>query len=153
MHTSTLVASLVGAAAVLAWRVRETQKPATTRTLLVPPLAMSTGLCMFIAPPARVPIEWAACAFLAGALLLSYPLIHTSTLTRDGDTILLKRSRAFLFILLALLAVRLIARHYVEQYVDAVQTASLFFLLAYGMLVPWRVVMYLRYRRLRATAA
>jgi membrane protein CcdC involved in cytochrome C biogenesis len=153
MQTSTLVASLVGAAAVLAWRVRETQKPATARTLLLPPLAMSTGLCMFLAPPARVPIGWGAAAFLAGALLLSYPLIHTSTLTRDGDTILLKRSRAFLVILLALVAVRLVARHYVEQYVDAVQTASLFFLLAFGMLLPWRVVMYLRYRKLRAAEA
>jgi membrane protein CcdC involved in cytochrome C biogenesis len=150
MQTSTLVATLVGGAAVLAWRIRETQTPATARKILIPPLGMSTGLLMFLAPPARIPLPWALGAFLSGALLLSYPLIHTSTLTRSGDKVLLKRSRAFLAILLVLLAVRLLARHYVEQYVNATQTAGIFFLLAFGMLLPWRVAMYLRYRKLVA---
>jgi membrane protein CcdC involved in cytochrome C biogenesis len=45
-------------------------------------------------------------------------------------------------------AVRIAARTYVEQYVDTIQTGSLFFLLAFGMLLPWRIVMYLRYRAL-----
>jgi membrane protein CcdC involved in cytochrome C biogenesis len=51
-------------------------------------------------------------------------------------------------ILLALLAVRLAARSWVERYIDTVQTGSLLFLLASGMLLPWRIVMYLRYRSL-----
>jgi len=153
MQTTTLIATLVGGAAVLAWRIRETQAPATARTILIPPLGMSTGLCMFLAPAARVPPLWAALAFAAGVVLFSYPLIHTSTLTREGDAILLKRSRAFLAILLALVAIRLVLRHYVEQYVDVVQTGSLFFLLAFGMILPWRVVMYLRYRKLVASGA
>jgi membrane protein CcdC involved in cytochrome C biogenesis len=76
--------------------------------------------------------------------------VQTSALTRQGDAILLRRSRAFLVILLVLVAVRLAARSYVEKYVDTVQTGSLFFLLAYGMLLPWRVVMFLRYRALVA---
>ena len=150
MHTTTLLASLAGGAAVLVWRIRETQSPATARKILIPPLGMSTGLFMFVAPPARVPLLWALGAFLVGAVCFSYPLIHTSTLTRSGDAIFLKRSRAFLGILLVLLAVRLLARNYVEQYVDAIQTGSLFFLLAFGMILPWRIVMYLRYRKLSA---
>jgi membrane protein CcdC involved in cytochrome C biogenesis len=145
MHTSTLAATLIGGAAVLVWRIRETQRPVTATKILVPPLGMTTGFCMFLAPQTRVPLTWGISAFLAGALLLSYPLVQTSALTRSGDAVLLKRSRAFLVILFALLAVRLAARSWVEQYVDAVQTGSLFFLLAYGMLLPWRLVMYRRY--------
>jgi membrane protein CcdC involved in cytochrome C biogenesis len=148
MQTSTIVATLVGGAAVLAWRIRETQRPVTASKILVPPLGMTTGFCMFLVPQTRVPLAWGLAAFLAGAVFLSYPLVRTSTLTRRGEDVLLKRSRAFLVILLALVAVRLVARGWVEQYVDTLQTGSLFFLLAYGMLLPWRIVMYLRYRTL-----
>jgi membrane protein CcdC involved in cytochrome C biogenesis len=125
----------------------------TAAKILIPPLGMTSGFCMFLAPQTRVPVAWGIAAVLAGAVFLSYPLVHTSALTRSGDAVLLKRSRAFMVILLALLALRIAARSYVEQYIDAVQTGSLFFLLAYGMLLPWRVVMYLRYRALTRTAA
>ena len=148
MQTSTVIATLVGSTAVLAWRIRETQRPVTAAKILIPPLGMATGFCMFLVPQTRVPFAWGLAAFLAGAAFLSYPLVRTSALTRSGDAILLKRSRAFLVIILALVAVRLAARSYVEQYVDALQTGSLFFLLAFGMLLPWRIVMYLRYRAL-----
>jgi membrane protein CcdC involved in cytochrome C biogenesis len=148
MQTSTVVATLVGGAAILAWRIRETQRPVTAAKILVPPLGMTTGFCMFLVPQTRVPVTWGLVAFLAGAVFLSYPLVRTSTLTRSGDDVLLKRSRAFLVILLALVAIRLAARSWVEQYVDTLQTGSLFFLLAYGMLLPWRIVMFLRYRAL-----
>jgi membrane protein CcdC involved in cytochrome C biogenesis len=148
MAPTAIVATLVGGAAVLVWRVRETQRPVTVKKILIPPLGMTTGFCMFLAPQTRVPFTWGLCAILAGALFLSYPLVHTSKLTRSGDAILLKRSPAFLVILLGLVAVRLAARAWVEQYIDTIQTGSLFFLLAYGMLVPWRVTMYLRYRAL-----
>ena len=149
MQTSTIVATLAGSVAIIAWRIRETQRPVTAARILIPPLGMSTGFCMFLVPQTRVPIAWGLAAFLAGVVFLSYPLVHTSSMTRSGDTILLKRSRAFLAIILALVAVRLVLRDYVERYVDTVQTGSLFFLLAYGMLLPWRIAMYLRYRQLK----
>ena len=136
----------------MVWRIRETQRPVTAAKILIPPMGMTSGFCMFVVPETRVPVSWGLVAFAIGALFLSYPLVRSSSLWRSGDVILLKRSRAFLVILLALVAVRLAARHYVERYVDAVQTGSLFFLLAYGMLLPWRVVMYLRYRALVRSA-
>jgi len=149
MQTTTLVAALVGGAAVLVWRIRETQQPVTARRILIPPLAMASGFCMFLAPATRIPWTWGLAAFFAGAIFLAYPLVRTSALARSGDTILLKRSRAFLVILLALVAARLLARTYVEKHVDALQTGSILFLLAFGMLLPWRIVMYVRYRALR----
>ena len=89
-------------------------------------------------------------AFAAGALFFSYPLIHTSRMVRQGDVILMKRSTAFLVILLGLFAVRLLARQYVEQYVSIPQTGALFFIVAFGMLLPWRVAMFASYRGLQA---
>ena len=143
-----LLGSLVGAGLVIAWRVRETQTPVTATKLLAPPLGMSTGFFMFVAPQLRVPLVWALGAFAAGALVLSYPLIATSHLERQGDHVMMRRSRAFLGIILALALLRLALRQYVEQFVSVPQTAGLFFILAFGMLLPWRVVMFLRYRRL-----
>lgn len=153
MQPVTIVGSLVGAAVILVWRVRETRRPVTAPKILIPPLGMATGFCMFFAPQMRVPLLWGIAAFAAGAIFLSHPLIRTSTLTREGDTIWLRRSKAFLAILLALVALRLLLRAYVEQYVSTTQTAALFFLLAFGMLLPWRITMFLRYRKLVGSSA
>jgi membrane protein CcdC involved in cytochrome C biogenesis len=143
-------AALGGAAVILAWRVRETQRPVTARSILIPPLGMATGFSMFLSPPFRVPWTWALGAFLVGALVLSYPLTHTSRLTRRGDVIMLHRSRAFLAILVGLVVLRLALRNYVEHLISPTQTAGLFFILAFGMILRWRVGMWLEYRRLVA---
>ena len=150
MQATTVAATLLGAVVILVWRVRETRTPVTARKIVIPPLGMATGFSMFVVPEMRVPLLWGLGAFVAGVVLLSPPLIHTSVLTRDGAQILMRRSKAFLWILLGLVGLRLALRAYVEQYVSTTQTAALFFLLAFGMLLPWRVVMYLRYRRLVA---
>jgi membrane protein CcdC involved in cytochrome C biogenesis len=148
MNTWLLVSSLIGAALVMAYRVRESTRPITARKIVIPPLAMSTGFGMFAYPPARIPPLWAASAFLCGALILSYPLVKTSKLMRVGELVMLKRSKAFLWILVGLVVIRIALRSYVGQYVDPLQTASLFFVLAFGMIVVWRVRMLIEYRQL-----
>lgn len=114
----------------------------------MPPIGMATGLAMFAYPPCRVPVEWGVCAFLLGLLVLSYPLVRTSRLILDGETIRLQRSKAFLIILLALVFLRLALREYVEHLISPLQTAGLAYLLAFGMILRWRVGMLLQYRRL-----
>lgn len=121
----------------------------TARTILIPPLGMSTGFSMFVYPPTRIPLLWGLSAFLIGAALLAYPMIKTSRLVREGDVIFLKRSRAFLGILLGLVAVRFAAREWIGQYISPIQTGSIFFVLAFGMIVRWRALMYLEYRKLQ----
>jgi membrane protein CcdC involved in cytochrome C biogenesis len=132
----------------MAWRVRETTRPVTVRKIVIPPLGMSTGFCMFLFSPARIPFTWALVAFVLGAAAFSYPLVKSSKLTRVGDLVMLKRSRAFLWIIVGLFAVRFAARRYVEQYVDPLQTGALFFVLAFGMIVVWRIRMYFEYKKL-----
>jgi membrane protein CcdC involved in cytochrome C biogenesis len=132
----------------MAWRVRETTRPVTQKKIIIPPLGMSTGLFMFAHPATRIPVSWAVAAFLLGVLVLSYPLMKTSVLTRREGTIFLQRSPAFLWILVGLVIVRLVARSYVEDHVSTLQTGSIFFLLAFGMIVRWRAGMFLDYRKL-----
>jgi membrane protein CcdC involved in cytochrome C biogenesis len=148
MPPAILVSSLLGASAVLVWRLRETSRPVTARKIVIPPLGMSTGLMMFAYAPTRIPLLWALVAFAIGAGVLSYPLLRTSKLVRVGSEIRLQRSRAFLVILIGLVAVRLLARSYVEDHLNTLQTGSIFFLLAFGMIVRWRVSMFLEYKAL-----
>lgn len=143
-----VLAPIVGGAAVLAWRYQETRAPVTARKLVIPPLAMGLGFLMFVVPAMRVPWTWALAAFLAGALLLSYPLARTSTLERQGEVVVMRRSSGFLVILLGLLAVRVALHDYVGHVLSARQTASVFFVLAFGMIVRWRIGLYRRYRAL-----
>jgi len=146
-------ATLGGAAAMIAWRLRETSRPMTMRRIVAPPLGMSTGLAMFLVPAFRLPWSWALGALAAGALVLAIPLARTARLVRRGDAITLERSAAFLWILAGLVMVRLALRTWVEQYVSLQQTGALFFLLALGMILRWRVTMALEYRRLAASPA
>jgi membrane protein CcdC involved in cytochrome C biogenesis len=141
--------TLAGAAVMLAWRMRETRRPVTTRAIVAPPLGMATGFFMFLAPAARIPWAWAIAAFALGALVLAIPLSRTSRLALVGDTVVMQRSRAFLWILLGLVAVRFVAREWVEQRVTTLQTGAIFFVLAFGMIFRWRTQMLLAYLRLR----
>lgn len=148
-----VLASLGGAAAVLVWRFRETASPVTVRKLIIPPLGMSTGLFMFVVPQTRVEWSWGLVAFIVGAVLFAWPLARTSTLTRSGDQILMQRSKAFLIILLVLVAIRFALRAWIEQYLTPMQTGALFFLLAFGAIVRWRLGLLWQFLRMREEPA
>jgi membrane protein CcdC involved in cytochrome C biogenesis len=156
MHVSSQVSiavvSLVGLAGVLVWRVREGRTAVTTRKILIPPLGMSTGFFMFIEPAFRVPILWAVVAFAVGAVALAYPLLLTSRLERVGDAIMMKRSGVFFAVVVVLALVRYLARGYLDSVLTLEQTGGLFFILAFGMILRWRVSMFFEYRALTARA-
>jgi len=147
------LAPVVGGAGVLVWRWHETRTPVTAKSIVIPPLGMATGFCMFFAPQMRVPWTWGLTAVVLGAVLLAIPLIRSSRLERAGDVVMMRRSQGFLLILLGLLALRIGLHEWVGRYVSPTQTAALFFLLAFGMIVRWRTRMYLRYRELTGAQA
>jgi membrane protein CcdC involved in cytochrome C biogenesis len=150
---TSAVGSLVGLVGVMAWRIREGRTAVTVRKIVIPPLGMATGFCMFIAPQFRVPLLWAAIAFLAGAILLAYPLLITSRLEREGEAIMMRRSGAFFLVVVALAAIRYFARGYFDSVLTIEQTAGLFFILAFGMILRWRLRMLSQFRALTAQQA
>lgn len=153
VRAAMLASPVAGAAAVFTWRLRETRRPLTVARIVAPPLGMSTGFAMFLAPAFRVPWTWAAAALLLGAGVLAWPMVRASTLHRDATgAIVMHRSRALLGILVALVAVRLALRASLDRVVTPAQTAALCFVLAFGMIARWRWAVLARYRRLRAGA-
>jgi membrane protein CcdC involved in cytochrome C biogenesis len=142
-------AAVLGALAVLAWRLHEPRRAVSIGSLVIPPLGMSTGFSMFAVPAFRIPWTWGIGAFVLGAAVFAYPLVSSPQLKRDGDRILMRRPKWFIVVLLALAAVRLALREYVSAIISVQQTAGLFFVLAFGMILRWRMALLLEYRALR----
>jgi membrane protein CcdC involved in cytochrome C biogenesis len=148
LNVLSLISSIIGAIVVMAWRVRETRAPLSVKRIVIPPLGMATGFSMFVVPMFRVPWTWAFGAFLVGVVALAYPLLRTSRLIRDGDVVMLQRSNTFLAVLIVLAGIRIAARGYLDTLLTVQQTAGLFFVLAFGMILRWRTQMFLDYRAL-----
>jgi membrane protein CcdC involved in cytochrome C biogenesis len=144
---SVLVAG-AGAVAVIIWRLRETRTAVSLRKIIIPPLGMATGFSMFVDSAFRVPWTWALIAFLTGAVVLAWPLLLTTRLEREGETVRMKRSSAFLLVILVLAGIRFFARGYFDHILTAQQTAGIFFILAFDMILIWRAKMLVDYRRL-----
>jgi membrane protein CcdC involved in cytochrome C biogenesis len=147
---TSVIGALIGLLGVMAWRIREGRTAVTIKKIIMPPLGMATGFCMFIVPAFRVPWTWALGAFLIGVIALAYPLLITSRLVRTGNTIMMKRSNAFFLVVIALAAIRFFARGYFDRIMSIDQTAALFFVLAFGMILRWRLRMLSEYRALSA---
>jgi len=137
-----------GAVVVIIWRLREARSAVSLRQIIIPPLGMATGFSMFVDSAFRVPWSWAAIAFLIGAVILAWPLLLTTRLELEGQTVRMKRSSAFLAVILVLAAIRIFARGYFDTLLTTQQTAGIFFILAFGMIVIWRAKMLLDFRRL-----
>ena len=148
LNVLSLISSIIGAVVVMAWRVRETRAPLSVKRIVIPPLGMATGFSMFVVPMFRVPWTWALGAFFLGVVALAYPLLRTSRLIRDGDVVMLQRSNTFLAVLIVLAGIRIAARGYLDTLLTVQQTAALFFVLAFGMILRWRTQMFLEYRAL-----
>lgn len=141
-------AAVLGALAVMVWRIHESRRAVSVKSLVIPPLGMSTGFSMFAVPAFRIPWTWGIGAFVIGAAVFAYPLVASPQLTRDGDRVMMRRPKWFLIVLLALAAVRLLLREYISAIISVQQTAGLFFVLAFGMIVRWRTALLVEYRRL-----
>jgi membrane protein CcdC involved in cytochrome C biogenesis len=146
----SVLVSLAGLAAVTMWRLRESRTAVSLRKIVIPPLGMATGFSMFFVPGFRIPLQWAGIAFLIGASALSVPLLLTTRLERRGDTVMMKRSSAFLAVVFVLAAIRFVAHGYFDTILTGQQTAGIFFILAFGMIICWRAKMLFDFRRLTA---
>ncbi len=131
---------------VIIVRLRAAKKPVSSMKIIAPPLFMSTGFAMFHFPEVVTPLSYDLIAFCVGTLF-SIPLILSSRFEIVDNEIYLRRSKAFIGILLALFVIRLIVKLYVGDVFTPMQTAGLFFVLAFGMIVPWRVAMFITYRQ------
>jgi membrane protein CcdC involved in cytochrome C biogenesis len=148
-----VIASSIGAIgmAFLAMfiRMKAAKKPATVKKIILPPIFMSTGALMFIHPYFRVtPIEIME-ALLVG-MLFSLLLIKTSKFEIRDNHIYLKRSKAFMYILVGLLLFRILMKSILSMTIDYGELSGMFWILAFGMIVPWRIAMFHNFQKLQA---
>ncbi|WP_316568596.1 cytochrome c biogenesis protein CcdC [Neobacillus sp. YIM B06451] len=129
-------------------RMKAAKKPASIKKIILPPVFMSSGALMYIVPQFRLtPLEIAE-AVIVG-MLFSILLIKTSAFEIKGNDIYLKRSKAFFIILIGLLVVRTVLKAILSTTIDFGEVSGMFFLLAFSMIVPWRIAMYRDFKKLQ----
>lgn len=128
-------------------RMKAAKKPATVKKIILPPIFMSTGLFMFLYEPAQISFIQVFEALTIG-LFFSLFLVRTSKFEIKNDQVYLKKTKAFLFILIGLLIVRLVLKYIFSFYIDPIDLSGMFFIVAYGMILPWRISMFIGFKKL-----
>lgn len=149
MAVST-VGALIMASLAMFVRMKAAKKPTNVKKIILPPVFMSTGFCMFFVPMFRVTPAEILEAFSVG-MLFSILLIRTSKFEIRDNQIYLQRSKAFIFILIGLLLLRIVLKSILGHYISVGQTSGMFFILAFGMILPWRLAMLYSYKKLEKT--
>ncbi len=147
---ASIVVSLLMVVVVNLVRLRNTKKPVAAKKIILPPLFMATGTGMFILPMFRPTLPELISSVVMG-MLFSLILIKTSKLEIRDNHIYLQRSKLFIVALIGLVALRMIGKIYLAEtiHIDPAQMSGIFFILAFSMILPWRISMYIGFRKLK----
>ncbi|MGM9988340.1 MAG: CcdC family protein [Bacillaceae bacterium] len=150
MHVEkiAMVVALLMAVGMIVVRTKSSKKPATIKKIILPPFFMSTGALMYIVPEFRLAPSEIVESIVLG-MIFSIFLIRTSAFEIKEDQIYLKRSKAFFFAIIGLFIVRTSLKFVLSSSVDLGELSGMFFLVAFAMLVPWRIAMYIQFKKLQ----
>lgn len=129
-------------------RTKAAKRPISPKRIILPPLFMSTGALMFLFEEFRVPFPQVIEAICVG-LLFSVVLIITTNFEEKDDKLYVKKSKAFLIILFSLLIIRFVAKLILSSSINVGELGGMFWILAFGMIVPWRIGMLVKYLKLK----
>ena len=147
---ASIVVSLLMVVVVNLVRVKNTKKPAVAIKIILPPLFMATGASMFILPMFRPTLPELISSVVMG-MIFSMLLIKTTKFeARDGQ-IYVQKSKLFLVALIGLVVIRMIGKIILAEtiQIDPAQMSGMFFILAYSMILPWRISMYIEFGKLK----
>ncbi|GAA0611740.1 CcdC family protein [Virgibacillus siamensis] len=143
---STVVAAFMAVTMIFV-RLKAAKQPASVKKIILPPLFMSTGAFMFLFPVFQV--DWLqVLEAISVGVVFSIFLIRTSKFEIRNNDIYLIPSKSFVFILFGLLAIRVIMKLVIGGTVSLGETSGMFFLLAFGMILSWRLAMLYKYKKL-----
>lgn len=117
------------------------------RRLIMPLLFLIPSLFLILNPKAHAPAwEWSTA--MAIGLLLSLPLIFTTNYERREDQqIYAVKNIGFFISFIGVLAIRFLLRDYLSG-MDPETMAALIMTVLLGYVIPWRIVSYLKFRKL-----
>ncbi|MGJ5649189.1 CcdC family protein [Staphylococcus warneri] len=144
---SIVFAFLMGAV-VIVIRMKAQNFPVNEKKIILPPFFMATGALMYVIPYFRLTGTEILESLVLG-VLFSTVLIWTSRFEIKGSEIYMKRSKAFPIILISLLVIRTVIKIFISNEIDPGEIAGMFFLLAFCMIVPWRLAMYYKYKKVK----
>lgn len=144
---STIVAAIMASTMIFV-RMKSSEKPASVKKIILPPLFMSTGALMFIFPMFRVSFGDVIEALTVG-IIFSVFLIKFSKFEIKNNDIYLIPSKSFVFILFGLLLFRIIIKLIIGSQISFGETSGMFFLLGFGMIFTWRIAMLFKYLKLK----
>ena len=146
---SIVVAFLMGIGVIVV-RMKAQQYPVNEKKIILPPFFMATGALMYVVPYFRLTgMEIIECIVLG--VLFSTILIWTSRFETSGSEVYMKRSKAFPIILISLLLIRTIMKIFISNKIEPGEIGGMFFLLAFCMIVPWRLAMLYQYKKVKKT--
>lgn len=135
-------------AVVIVIRMKAQKFPVNEKKIILPPFFMATGALMYVIPYFRLTGIEILESFVLG-VLFSTVLIWTSRFEVKGSEIYMKRSKAFPIILISLLVIRTVIKIFISNEIDPGEIAGMFFLLAFCMIVTWRLAMYYKYKKVK----
>ncbi|MEK4871636.1 MULTISPECIES: CcdC family protein [unclassified Niallia] len=143
---STVIAVFMGVFFTV-MRMKAATKPVSLKKIILPPFFMSTGALMFVFPYFRITGQEILEAAIAG-IIFSFLLIKTTKFEIKENDIYLINSKVFIYILFGLLAIRIVAKFILSSSIDVGPLGGMFWMLAFCMIVPWRIAMYINYKKL-----
>ncbi|GAA0350412.1 CcdC family protein [Bacillus horti] len=143
----SIIAIMMGAIASFI-RMKVAKKPVSLKKIVLPPLFMSTGFLMFLYAPTRPSPILILEALSIGTVFAIVLIITTKFEVRDGF-IYVQRSKLFMYILVGLLLIRVGLRIFLGQELNPEELSGLFYLMAYAMIIPWRISMLITYLQLQ----
>jgi membrane protein CcdC involved in cytochrome C biogenesis len=150
MNGSSLYVMIAVIAALVLWRrTRSMYRPirGSGIRLLIPLLFMLPGISLLLNPNVNEP-AWAFGAAFALGIVFSFPLIWTTNYeVREDKLIYAKKNWGFIVAFIGILIVRFILRQELSD-MDPQGKMALFIMVAFGYLIPWRVVSFMKFRRL-----
>ncbi|RCW70610.1 CcdC family protein [Saliterribacillus persicus] len=141
------VGAVIMAVGMIFIRMRASKRPTNVKRIILPPVFMSTGAAMFIFEYFRVAWIQVIEAFFVGAVFSILLILTTKFEKRDGDIFLIP-SKWFIVTLFGLLLIRIVLKAILGQHISLGETGGMFFILAFGMIITWRISMLFKYLRI-----
>ncbi len=147
---SSIYVMIAAIAALVLWRrTRSMYRPIRGNGLriLIPLLFMLPAVTLFFNPDVNEP-AWAFAAAFGTGILFSIPLIWTTNYeVRADNQIYAQKNWGFIIAFLGVLIVRFVLRQEFSD-MNPQNLMALFMMVAMGYLIPWRVVSFIKFRRL-----
>lgn len=137
---------------VIVIRQKASKTPLTMKKILIPPVAMSTGALMFVFPYFRLSPLHIFESVLIG-LLFSLVIIWTTKYEVKADDLYVRTTKAFPIILMSLLILRIALKYIFSLSTTPGEIGGMFFLLAFVMILLWRLSMLMKLMKFKKQQA